>query len=202
MARLKTVKLLYNIYQKLMDIPGSKDVNDAIKKLFYTLQNDAERAGAEQIIEENKKRIEENKKKIELLPKEKEEFLKGVEEKFKHKIETIENKRKIVRIQLENLEIKNPRFAWETHPEWIETQRKNLEMGLKSLDFEEKELRRDRDRIMDEEKHAESYDILRTRLIQQNERLQSEIERFERIIALCDKLNIDYNKEGNTDYIG
>jgi len=201
MARLKTIKLNYNIYQKLMDIPEATDVNDAIRKLFYTLQNDAERAGGEQIIKNNKKLIDENKKKIDELPAEKEKFLEDLTEKFNHQKDVVGNKQKIVELQLENMEICTPRFKWEEPKEWTKLQKVNLELGLKSLGFEEEELERKKELILEEEKSAENYDILRTRLIQQNERLQGEIERFEGIIKMCDNLDIKHEVDTN-NYIG
>ncbi len=202
MARLKTIKLNYNIYQKLMEIPNADDVNDAIRKLFYTLKNDAERAGATQIIEENKKQIEENKKKIDELPAEKKKFIDDLELKYDHQKKVIANKKEIVKIQLKNLGILQPRFKWEEPKEWLEHQRKNLELGLTNIEFENEELDRKKKLILEEEKQAESYEVLRTRLIQQNERLQTEIERFKGIIEMCNKLDIDYGASKAAEYIG
>lgn len=202
MPRLKTVKLNYNVYEKLMQIPEASDVNEAIRKLFYTLKNDAERAGAMQIIEENKKKIEENEIKIAELPAEKEKFIKELQEKYLHQKEVTSNKQKIVELQMQNMEISSPRFKWELAEGWKELQEQNLKLGLKSLEFEAEDLERKKEMIMEEEKQAENYDILRTRLIQQNERLQSEIERFQGIIELCDKLNIEHRVDESAKYIG
>jgi flagellar biosynthesis GTPase FlhF len=185
-----------------MEIPEASDVNDAIRKLFYTLKNDAERAGAEQIIEENEKNIKSNKVKIDELPAEKEKFMKDLQEKYSHQKEVIANKQEIVNVQLENLEIPQPRFKWEEHGDWIKHQKTNLRLGLKSLGFESEDLDRKKDLIMEDEKQAENYEILRTRLIQQNERLRGEIDRFKGIIALCDRLDIDRGVKKPAPYIG
>lgn len=203
MPRLKTIKLNYNIYEKLMEVPNAADVNEAIRQLFYTLKNDAERAGAEQIIEENKKRIKENEEKIEELPAEREKFMSDLEEKYLHQKAVTANKMKVVELQIKNLSISQPRFGWETAKGWIDSQMENLKLGLKSLEFEAEELERKKSLIMEDEKQAENYEILRTRLIQQNQRMEGEIERFKGIIALCNKLDIDYDgKKETAAYVG
>jgi hypothetical protein len=53
------------------------------------------------------------------------------------------------------------------------------------------QLERKRKQILEEERQAENYDIVKVRLEQQNNRAKQEIERMEKIIELCKKLEID-----------
>jgi hypothetical protein len=196
MPRLRTVKLHNEIYEKLMDIPNAEDINDAIRKLFYTLQNEAERQGAAEFIEHNKEIIKENEERIKNLPSEKAQFVKDYNEKYEHQAEAIAIKKRICELQLANLSIPHPRFGWESDPEWLQTIRTDIESSIKTADYELEQLERKRKQILEEERQAENYDIVKVRLEQQNNRAKQEIERMEKIIELCKKLEIDIPVNG------
>ncbi len=199
MSKVRTVKLEDKVLRKLLKI--GKDVNDSVKMLFLTLKNDAEQAGAEKVIESNLEMFKKNKAKIENLPKQKAEFEKDFNEKQNHQMKLLNHRGKIVETKLKNLGVVNPIYKWETLPEWQNLQKKEFEMELINTAFDIEALERKTKFIMEEEKQAENYDTLRINLEQQNDRLLEDNARFQRIIALCKKLDIELEDEIPT-YVG
>lgn len=190
MPRLVTVKLQYPIYQKLLEM--EKEVNQSIRKLFYTLQNDAEKAGAEKVIEYNTALIKENERKIADMPAKKAKFEQDFNEKYNHQMKVLMNRKNIVEAKLKHPQfLEKALYAWEMDKTWPALQKEEYELMLKSISFDIEELERKKQQILEEEKTGENYDIVKARLEDQNERLKKEIERFTRIIQLCNQLNIE-----------
>ena len=198
--RLKTLKIDYMIFNKLKEI--DTDINTSLRKLFYTLQNEAEKLGAEQVLENNNKMIKENTTKIEELPHQKEKFEKDFQTKYEHQMRVLENRKKIIQAKINSPEIITPSRKWENDPQWVNLSREEMELSLLSVDNDLESLERQKEVVLEEENQAENYEVLKVRLEQQNERLKMENERFKRIIEMCDQLNIEVKEAQKPTYVG
>jgi hypothetical protein len=176
------------VYEALMKVDD--EVNRSIRKLFLTLRNDAEKAGVEQSIQYNEELIQENEKKIAELPNKKKRFEEGFYNKHAHQQKVLENKKEFITKQLDAIKRGMTIEQWKQSDEWRLLAKEELNLNLKSVDFEIETLNLNKEFIMKEEKTGENYDVVRVRLEQQNERLKSEIDRFKGIIENCKKLEL------------
>jgi len=197
--RLRTCKIDTALYSKLKRI-NENDINEAIRTLISSLHNEALEMWQNDFIKDCYKQIEKNNKDIEELPKMKESSKALFKEEAQMKINNIKLQIRALSLKKEFPSVMIATRGYETRNEWLEIEKEDYEQALKNANIQLmkiQEVLEGADKTYDE---SLEYDEKLEMLKKQNDRLQLEIERAQKILSNQELLNL--NKEEGVDYIG